>query len=187
MTYDEVDRGHSTVCWIVPTRKMMTARIRRQLGRPPEGMLWRHLCERWGEPNHCCRPDHLVLGDKSSNAKHMHDLRRAAGVPWSGARLVGTTMPPEVGRKISTALTGKKKSPEHVENIRRALTGKKRGPQPPEVVAARAAKLRGQKRTAEQRAAMSARSKERQASRCPMCGEPVNNFNRARHLQAHST
>ena len=84
-----------TPCWIWVGKVPPTARTVSVLGEVKElftravgsrgtGEMWSHLCERYGEPNLCVNPDHVVIGTMSSNIQHRHDLRRAAGIKHPG-------------------------------------------------------------------------------------------------------
>lgn len=89
---EEKDRGYGSVCWIwtrplpptgttVSVRKKVKRLFQVFVGEKPTGHVWMHMCERYGEPNMCVRPDHVVVGTKSANMAHWHSLRKAAGVP----------------------------------------------------------------------------------------------------------
>jgi hypothetical protein len=89
--YEELDRGFDHVCWI-PTNTTLSppqknSRVKRwfesEIGIRASGALYQHLCERFKEPNRCSiYPGHIIIGTKSSNAAHMHELRVSEGIPW---------------------------------------------------------------------------------------------------------
>lgn len=85
-------------CWIIdmPVRQSKQALnwLTETVGERQPGELFQHLCEIAREANRCIRPEHVVIGTKSTNAAHMHELRRRAGQPWTGGRKQGEKMGP---------------------------------------------------------------------------------------------
>ncbi len=109
---EEADRGHDTPCWwwqgsysgyfLRRSRSLWIAVIGDH-PRRSEGRSFNHLCEVHGERNLCVRPDHVVIGNWSTNGKLHHALRREAGVPhWS-----------DEGRERVRAAAARERSAEH--------------------------------------------------------------------------
>ena len=112
----EEDRGYGTVCWVwtrplPPTGKTVSVRKKAKrlfakfVGEKQPGQVWMHLCERYGEPNLCVRPDHIAIATKSANMAHWHALRCAAGDPPNISQAqearIGTHHTLESRRKIA--------------------------------------------------------------------------------------
>lgn len=119
----EEDRGYGTVCWIWPwpegslsetvgvnIRKKAKRLFKEFVGEKRPGQLWMHLCERYGEPNLCVRPDHVVFGTKSTNQAHYHALRRAAGVPPATEKRRGFKNTEETKALMSRSARAKRES-----------------------------------------------------------------------------
>ena len=82
--WEEVDRGFDSLCYWVPGTNRIRIRAKALLASLPErppGMVYMHLCEKWGEPNRCVRPEHIKVGTRAENNAHKEALRAAAGVP----------------------------------------------------------------------------------------------------------
>jgi hypothetical protein len=82
----EIDRGYETTCWMKLGRPVVNAgdwhsrRLWEQtIGKRPTGHWFFHLCEIYGQPNQCVRPDHITITEPAVNAQHHSTLRVAAG------------------------------------------------------------------------------------------------------------
>jgi len=78
-------RGKPMVKW----SKRIVAHLESTIGVRGPGEMYQHTCEihgtSWrGRKNVCINPDHVSIGNHSTNTQTMHDLRVAAGLPWTG-------------------------------------------------------------------------------------------------------
>ena len=77
---EPVDRGFELECWISNISARNNRRHAQRVVEIRDGIksdmniVVMHLCEKWREPNACLRPEHLVLGSKSDNAKRQWEL-----------------------------------------------------------------------------------------------------------------
>jgi hypothetical protein len=84
---DVVDRGFGE-CWVYRGGynghwlRFSRAFWREHFGENPqrsEGRGFNHVCEIHGEKNLCLNPEHVFVGDWSTNAKTFHERRKQAG------------------------------------------------------------------------------------------------------------
>lgn len=84
-------------CWLIDKPVHLSTQANNWLtetvGERGPGKCFTHLCEIAREPNRCIRPEHVVIGTKSTNATHMHELRRQDSRAWTGGRQRGDSFP----------------------------------------------------------------------------------------------